>query len=61
MIATTCISQPIPSSGIIISIGAPALITLIALPGQDMPIANSPEPACLQGFEPECVYIPMFS
>ena len=37
------------------SIGAPALMILIARPGQEMPIANSPEPACLQGLEPEWI------
>src|SRR5437764_15262005 len=54
-------SQPRPSLGKMTSIGAPDFLVVTARYSNDTPIGNSPAPACLQGCEPECVYMPMFS
>ena len=53
IIAVASISQPTPSDGTKISIGAPFAFDLAPLKAKDMPIGISPEAACLQGFEPE--------
>ena len=53
MIAVASISQPTPSDGTKISIGAPFAFDLAPLKAKDIPIGISPEAACLQGFEPE--------
>ena len=54
-------SQPRPSLGKTISIGAPDFFTVTARYSNEMPIGNSPCPARVQGCEPECVYSAMFS
>src|SRR6202158_1960677 len=54
-------SQPRPSLGKMMSIGAPDFLVVTARYSNDMPIGNSPEPAERHGDEPECVYCAMFS
>src|SRR6266542_6506351 len=54
-------SQPRPSLGKMMSIGAPDFLVVTARYSNDTPIGNSPAPACRQGFEPECVYCAMLS
>src|SRR2546426_645811 len=54
-------SQPRPSLGKTMSIGAPDFLVVTARYSKDTPIGNSPCPARAQGCEPECVYSAMFS
>src|ERR671915_27927 len=60
-IANASRSQPRPSFGNTRSIGAPFALLVLARYSKEMPITNSPVEAWLQGFEPECVYMAMFS
>src|SRR5215470_5018490 len=54
-------SQPSPSLGKMMSIGAPDFLVVTARYSNEIPIGNSPEPAERHGAEPECVYWAMFS
>src|SRR5438046_2388958 len=54
-------SQPSPSVGKMMSMGAPDFFVVTARYSNDTPIGNSPAPAWRHGCEPECVYIPIFS
>src|SRR5471032_951633 len=56
MMLVASISQPRPSFGKIRSTGAPDFLTWCARNSKEMPIGNSPAPACLQGLEPEWTY-----
>ncbi len=58
--AVASMSQPRPSLGSTISIGAPSFFDFMARYSNAMPIGNSPCAAILHGLEPECVYRPMF-
>ena len=55
MIAVASASQPEPSSGKMMSIGAPADFALAAGNSKETPITVSPAAAILHGLEPECV------
>ena len=58
--ALASMSQPTPSSGTMISIGAPAAFPLAPRKANEIPIGTSPAPAIFQGFEPEWVWRAMF-
>jgi len=60
-IAKASRSQPSPSFGNTRSIGAPRALLALARYSKLMPMTNSPDPAMLQGRDPECVYWAMFS
>src|SRR5438552_2351601 len=59
-IEVASMSQPEPSDGNTISIGAPCFFCRAARNSNDTPIGYSPAPAMVHGLEPECVYTPMF-
>ena len=48
-------SQPMPSAGETISIGAPCDFSRAARMSKEMPATRSPLAACTQGALPECV------
>ena len=55
MIAVASMSQPMPSDGTMISIGAPLAFSLAPRKAKEMPIGISPAAAILHGLEPEWV------
>src|SRR5437764_13702631 len=59
-IEVASMSQPEPSDGNTMSIGAPCFFCRAARNSNDTPIGYSPAPAMVHGLEPECVYTPMF-
>src|SRR5215471_20559078 len=61
MIPEASRSQPSPSLGKMMSIGAPDFLVVTARYSKETPIGNSPDPAERHGAEPECVYCAMFS
>src|SRR2546429_3990261 len=61
MIPDASRSQPSPSLGKMMSIGAPDFLVFTARYSNDTPIGNSPWPARAHGCEPECVYSATFS
>ncbi len=48
-------SQPMPSAGDTISIGAPPVFSRAARMSKEMPTTRSPLAACTHGALPECV------
>ncbi|MDT4837280.1 hypothetical protein FQZ97_710090 [compost metagenome] len=60
MMPVASMSQPRPSLGSTMSMGAPSRLVLLARYSKDMPSANSPAPAWRQGLLPDRLYTPMF-
>ena len=53
--ANASMSQPMPSTGEMISSGAPAVFSLAARMSKEMPATRSPLAACTHGALPEWV------